>query len=218
MKEALRGLLDSVQRRLDFDWPAARAHPQFRDSRGLGRVALAGFGLGAVFGVHATLLVYTLATSGVGGKTWLVRWSLYAASLAGFHFLEFLATALYNPATATYDCTCSIRAESIRDPRPIQTIHPPSLHPPTEPQPSSSTTPGPTPPPRSPRGPNSGWSSSSSPTPRHSGPGGASAGPCSSWEHSCCSRAKRAASWRCTPAASTSRTSCRRSGRRATGS
>lgn len=187
MKEALCGLLDSVQRRLDFDWPAARAHPQFRDSRGLGRVALAGFGLGCVFGVHAALLLYTLLTTGVGdggGRTWLVRWSLYAASLAGFHFLEFLATALYNPATATYDCTFWVDFSWFDPTRPLPlaltltpTIHQPPQH-------SSSTTPRPTPPPRSSPGPSSGSSSSSSPTPRRSPPGAASAGPASSWGRS----------------------------------
>jgi len=64
--------LDAIQRRLDFDWAAARRHPQFRDPRGLGRVAVAGFALGALGGVHATLLVYTLVTPGLAARTWLV--------------------------------------------------------------------------------------------------------------------------------------------------
>jgi hypothetical protein len=66
-------LLDAIQRGLNWDWEAARRHPQFRDNRGLGRVAVAGFGLGALFGVHATLLLYTLLTSGLAARTWLVR-------------------------------------------------------------------------------------------------------------------------------------------------
>ena len=65
-------VLDAIQRRLNFDWEGARRHPQFRDSRGLGRVAVAGFALGMLFGVHLTLLLYTLLASGLAARTWLV--------------------------------------------------------------------------------------------------------------------------------------------------
>lgn len=67
------GLLDAVQRRLNFDWAGARDHPQFGDNRGLGRVAVAGFGLGTLCGVHVTLLLHTLFTGGLAARTWLVR-------------------------------------------------------------------------------------------------------------------------------------------------
>ena len=66
----------------------------FHDKRGLGRVALGGALLGVAFGAHLALLLTRAAP---------LQWCLYALSLASFHFLEFTATALHQPADVSYD-------------------------------------------------------------------------------------------------------------------
>ena len=88
-----------LQSHLDFEgWES----PQFKTQHGLGRVGLAGFGLGLVCGFHLSLLcvatVVTLPYHGV-----VVQWSLYAMALSGFHFSEFIVTALYKPASVSYN-------------------------------------------------------------------------------------------------------------------
>lgn len=75
---------------------AAQQLHQFRDPRGLGRVALGGAALGLWFGVHLALLLRAPSPA-------LAQWCLYALSLAAFHFLEFVATALHQPADVTFD-------------------------------------------------------------------------------------------------------------------
>ncbi len=93
-------MVDRLQRCLDFDLPVAQHNPSFSTTKGLGRVGLAGFLLGAVWGGHLMALGLAFWTP---GQLWLVRWALYVTSLALFHFMEFLSTALYKPETVTYD-------------------------------------------------------------------------------------------------------------------
>lgn len=96
--------VERLQRCLNFNFPAAAANPAFRDNRGVGRVGLAGFALGGLWGVHLTVFC-GVTLFALGNTTlWLLRWSAYVVSLCLFHFMEFLSTALYKPETATYDC------------------------------------------------------------------------------------------------------------------
>jgi protein-S-isoprenylcysteine O-methyltransferase len=67
---------------------------QFRDKRGLGRVAVGAAFLGLLFGAHAAALWCGALPA---------QWCLYALSLTAFHFLEFVATALHQPGEVTFD-------------------------------------------------------------------------------------------------------------------
>ncbi|ETN01328.1 hypothetical protein PPTG_17442 [Phytophthora nicotianae INRA-310] len=84
----------------------------FRSDRGLGKVALAAFGLGVFMTAHASLLLYTefvaLADStrdATSTLRWrcLEQWSLYALALGFFHLMEFMLTAAYRPANVSYE-------------------------------------------------------------------------------------------------------------------
>lgn len=93
--------MDRLQRALNFEGWAA--HPQFRTSSGLGRVGLAGFALGVALGVHLCWLCVVLFVLGPRGHLLQLRWTVYVLSLTAFHFLEFFTTALFKPATVSYD-------------------------------------------------------------------------------------------------------------------
>ena len=95
--------VERLQRGLNFDVPAAAGNPAFHTNKGLGRVGLAGFVLGGLWGVHLTVFCVALFFAS-SNMLWLLRWSAYVVSLCLFHFMEFLSTALYKPETVTYDC------------------------------------------------------------------------------------------------------------------
>jgi hypothetical protein len=95
--------VERLQRGLNFDVPAATGNPAFHTNKGLGRVGLAGFVLGGLWGVHLTVFCVALFFTS-SNTLWLLRWSAYAVSLCLFHFMEFLSTALYKPESVTYDC------------------------------------------------------------------------------------------------------------------
>ncbi|CAI5711593.1 unnamed protein product [Peronospora destructor] len=83
----------------------------FRSDRGLGKVALAAFGLGVFMTLHVSLLLYTefvaLANPFLDVKAssrWrcLEQWSWYALALGFFHLMEFMLTAAYRPTNVSY--------------------------------------------------------------------------------------------------------------------
>ena len=85
----------------------------FRSDRGLGKVALAAFGLGVFMTLHISLLLYTefvaLADSSldtIASSRWrcLEQWSWYALALGFFHLMEFMLTAAYRPTNVSYEC------------------------------------------------------------------------------------------------------------------
>lgn len=83
---------------------------QFTSDKGLGKVALAAFGLGVALALHAALLALALwgplAPSARGACVAL--WSLYVIALCVFHMSEFLLTAAFRPSTVSYECACSV--------------------------------------------------------------------------------------------------------------
>lgn len=74
--------------------------PQFASPNGLGRVGVGGFFLGLIFGSHLTVLMLSLV---VQLPRTLLQWAIYMLALSGFHFSEFLVTALYKPGCVSYD-------------------------------------------------------------------------------------------------------------------
>lgn len=85
----------------------------FRSDRGLGKVALAAFGLGVFMTLHVSLLLYTelvALDASVGDATASARWrcveqwGLYGLALGFFHLMEFMLTAAYRPANVSYEC------------------------------------------------------------------------------------------------------------------
>ncbi len=70
----------------------------FTDKRGLGRIALGGALLGCVFGGH---LVWALLRGGAHAAE--AQWCAYALCLCGFHFAEFIVTAVNQPQDVSYD-------------------------------------------------------------------------------------------------------------------
>ena len=91
-----------IQAVLDFEgWES----PQFRAKSGLGRVGLAGFLLGCVFGIHLGLIgiLALISNDAIPHRGLLLQWSVYVVALSGFHFSEFLVTALYKPDSVSYD-------------------------------------------------------------------------------------------------------------------
>ena len=88
----------------------------FRSDRGLGKVALAAFGLGVFMALHVSLLLFTefvaLADPSLDVKAslrWrcLEQWSWYALALGFFHLMEFMLTAAYRPTNVSYECMFS---------------------------------------------------------------------------------------------------------------
>eukprot|EP00904_Undaria_pinnatifida_P000818 jgi/Undpi1/10737/HiC_scaffold_29.g13185.m1 len=92
-------MLDSIQRLLEFD---GCTNPQFRRADGLGRVGVAGFVTGLVFGVHLSIAGCCLAINGLVLSR-LLQWSLYSCSVSFFHFSEFFVTAVYKPDIVSYN-------------------------------------------------------------------------------------------------------------------
>jgi protein-S-isoprenylcysteine O-methyltransferase len=99
--------VDSLQAALEFRH--TRLGPHFEGSKGLGRAGLAAAGLGAAAGLHLGLLIACLTLRFLGVQDTygliclLTMWSAYFVSLAVFHLLEFLMTAVYQPASLSYD-------------------------------------------------------------------------------------------------------------------
>ena len=87
----------------------------FCSDRGLGKVALAAFGLGVFMASHVCVLLYAsfvalgdplLDTTAVSRWRCLEQWSFYALALGFFHLMEFLLTAAYRPTIVSYECMC----------------------------------------------------------------------------------------------------------------
>ena len=76
----------------ELAWLRARSRP-FSQPYGLGANGLAGLFLGGIGGVHAVLLVQSLAAP--QRNVALVRWCLYACAMCGFHASEFLGAAAW---------------------------------------------------------------------------------------------------------------------------
>jgi hypothetical protein len=83
---------------------------------GIGKIGTTGFLLGVVGGLHFALLILSLfvvlsmedtdTNASLRSTLWmLMHWSMYMVSLCTFHFMEFFATALYQPSSLSYDCT-----------------------------------------------------------------------------------------------------------------
>jgi hypothetical protein len=81
---------------------------------GVGKIGTTGFVLGLFGGFHVAvwwfslLVLWMLEESEVNESIiallWvLLHWSTYAVSLCAFHFLEFFATACYQPASLSFD-------------------------------------------------------------------------------------------------------------------
>ncbi|CAH0477587.1 unnamed protein product [Peronospora belbahrii] len=84
----------------------------FRSDRGLGKVALAAFGLGVFMTLHVSLLLYIKfvaltdsSLTALAHSRWqcLVQWSWYALALGFFHLMEFMLTAAYRPINVSYE-------------------------------------------------------------------------------------------------------------------
>uniref|UniRef100_A0A7S2SR19 Protein-S-isoprenylcysteine O-methyltransferase n=1 Tax=Rhizochromulina marina TaxID=1034831 RepID=A0A7S2SR19_9STRA len=90
-------LVNRIQSVLNFDgWES----PQFKSSAGVGRIGVAGFGLGIIVGVHVCLL----AVNPWIWRSWpLAQWGLYVTCIAVFHFTEFFTTAMFKPTVVSYD-------------------------------------------------------------------------------------------------------------------
>ena len=90
-------------------------YPAFNTRQGLGRAALIAFALGALLGMHVTLLIVVIMmrvdnTPAAGSKMlensriiFLIQWCSYVSSVCIFHLAEFFATALCNPAVLSTD-------------------------------------------------------------------------------------------------------------------
>ncbi|RHY02000.1 hypothetical protein DYB28_012881 [Aphanomyces astaci] len=79
---------------------------QFTSDVGLGKVAIAGFGLGFVMALHVCLFIWAYFLT--DGDTWVYRnaviqWSLYVVCLTFFHFSEFISTAAFKPGFVSYE-------------------------------------------------------------------------------------------------------------------
>lgn len=83
---------------------------------GIGKIGTTGFLLGFVGGLHFAFLFLSLvvvlsiddtnANASLVSTLWtLIHWSMYTVSLCTFHFMEFFATARYQPSSLSYDCT-----------------------------------------------------------------------------------------------------------------
>ncbi|RQM16877.1 hypothetical protein DD237_004863 [Peronospora effusa] len=90
----------------------------FRSDRGLGKVALAAFGLGVFMTLHVSLLIYTKCVAlmdpsfdAIASSRWqcLEQWSWYALALGFFHLMEFMMTAAYRPTNVSYDANSTGR-------------------------------------------------------------------------------------------------------------
>lgn len=111
---------------------------QFESDKGLGRVALAAFGLGFAMALHGALLAYAYfvplsqtrvsASALAGGQDdpetaaallrvarWecVALWSLYMVALCFFHVSEFMVTASFRPTIVSYECTSLLYLYSI---------------------------------------------------------------------------------------------------------
>jgi protein-S-isoprenylcysteine O-methyltransferase len=84
---------------------------QFALDKGLGRVALAAFGLGFAMALHVALLAVYGASLWTApddvSDRWhcLGLWSVYVVALCFFHLAEFMLTASFKPQDVSYECT-----------------------------------------------------------------------------------------------------------------
>ena len=82
---------------------------QFTSDVGLGKVAVAAFGLGFVMAIHAAVLAYyaTQVVPYVSSDRWdcVALWSGYMLGLCFFHLSEFMITAARQPSKVSYECT-----------------------------------------------------------------------------------------------------------------
>lgn len=80
---------------------------QFTSDNGLGKVALAAFGLGVALALHTALLALAWWTQPASAQSACVAlWSLYVVALCVFHMAEFMLTASFRPAVVSYECAC----------------------------------------------------------------------------------------------------------------
>ncbi|TMW61910.1 hypothetical protein Poli38472_010973 [Pythium oligandrum] len=80
--------------------------PQFTSDTGLGRIAVAAFGLGFVMALHVALLIYYAVAIGVDATDrWhcVALWSVYMIALCFFHLSEFMLIASFRPSTVSYE-------------------------------------------------------------------------------------------------------------------
>ena len=95
--------LDRLQAMLEYQ---GIENPEFQGN-GLGKIGTSGFVLGALFGSNVSLFAISLfVVLFINSSFWvacLMIWGLYATFLTGFHFLEFLITALRQPGHVSYD-------------------------------------------------------------------------------------------------------------------
>jgi len=80
---------------------------QFKSDVGLGKIAVAAFGIGFVMAAHVCLLIWTIFTSELTNDSLrmaLGQWALYMMFLCFFHFSEFISTAAFKPGFVSYEC------------------------------------------------------------------------------------------------------------------
>mmetsp|Transcript_40431 Transcript_40431/g.53219 ORF Transcript_40431/g.53219 Transcript_40431/m.53219 type:complete len:261 (+) Transcript_40431:69-851(+) len=94
--------MDCVQKYLGFHYIQKNRNTAFNHPKALGKIGLGGSAIGFLFGVHLTALVANVILCNKP-SFFVVLWCVYMCCLAAFHFMEFLTTALYNPATLSYD-------------------------------------------------------------------------------------------------------------------
>lgn len=93
--------------------PAMFRSEAFRNDRGLAKVALGAFAIGAFMALHLALLIFTRLvalggdspTESLAEQRWscVEQWALYALALGFFHLSEFMLTAAYRPETVSYE-------------------------------------------------------------------------------------------------------------------
>ncbi|OQR97341.1 isoprenylcysteine carboxyl methyltransferase [Thraustotheca clavata] len=78
---------------------------QFTSDVGLGKVAVAAFGIGFVMAAHLCLLFWVIL---VNDASWIyynafLQWAVYMVCLTFFHFSEFISTAAFKPGYVSYE-------------------------------------------------------------------------------------------------------------------
>jgi len=73
----------------------------FDPDYGLGKIALAGFGLGSIFGLHVCLVLYSIFVGSIFSIAF--QWGMYVSMLMVFHFMEFMSIAIIRPYDLKYE-------------------------------------------------------------------------------------------------------------------
>jgi len=94
-----------IQAKLNFE--GLTHHLQFATSKSIGRVAVIGSILGAIFGIHLSALIYFLyyffQTNDALTTTMIIQWNSYILAMIFFHQADFFVTAFFTPLELSAD-------------------------------------------------------------------------------------------------------------------